>query len=188
MNSFRLCLLLASTAAFGLADTVTLTNGRLIYGECIALNPSFVFMKDKAPIDMSTVKSVDLDAATIQRLFSTEALEQTINIRKLSSELFRKAPTEVLQPVQVQQRNPLSGLWRFESSSLSHYEEIVLTLRDDGTYTKKFTGRMSSWSGGPTGGGTHDGSWQANGMVVRLSGDGNWPGSTHDLRSFQKLR
>jgi hypothetical protein len=36
--------------------------------------------------------------------------------------------------------------------------------------------------------GKHDGTWRAQGSVVTLSGDGRYPGSTHDLSTFSRIR
>lgn len=184
MNLIKAGIVIHFAALWALADSATLFDGRRIEGECIALDPGWILLRDKAPLDMRNVKSVELDAASIQRLFSTEALQRTLNVRKMMEQL-----TSLKQPAaQVQQvRNPLAGTWRYESASLSHYEEVVLTLRDDGTYTKRLKGRMSSMSSA-TAGGEHNGFWKANGMQVHLSGDGNWPAFTHDLRTFQRIQ
>jgi hypothetical protein len=90
-----------------------------------------------------------------------------------------------------EQHKRLAATWRHESSALSHYKKIVLTLRSDGTYTKTLIARSSQYSGGytgtgPTMGGTHSGTWSAQGTLVRLSGDGNWPATTHDVREFSR--
>jgi hypothetical protein len=91
--------------------------------------------------------------------------------------------------------NSLVGTWRYESASLSHYQEIVLDLHPNGTYDKRFRARSSQYMSiggightgtGPTMGGDHSGTWTANGSIVRLSGDGNWPPVTHDLSQFTR--
>jgi hypothetical protein len=90
-------------------------------------------------------------------------------------------------------RSELAGTWRYESASGVGYTEIVLVLKADGTYTKHLKFRTPAmYSGavgsGPTGGGEHSGTWTATGTVVSLSGDGNWPASTHDLSEFHRVQ
>lgn len=86
----------------------------------------------------------------------------------------------------------LIGTWVYEDAGSVHYTRIEITLRPDGTYMKTMRARTPGWGGGGTGigglGGTQQGRWTAIGMVVHLSGDGNWPPSTHDLSSFSRVR
>jgi hypothetical protein len=89
--------------------------------------------------------------------------------------------------------NSLAGVWFSEVASAVQYKRIDLTLRPDGTYTKTFTARTSGWGGAgtvgaPSLGGTHTGRWTANGMMVHLSGDGNWPASDHNLAEFRRVQ
>lgn len=91
------------------------------------------------------------------------------------------------------ERSKLAGTWRYESASAVGYQEIVLELKADGTYTKQLKFRTPTmYSGmvgsGPTGGGEHSGTWTATGTVVSLSGDRRWPASSHDLSGFQRVR
>jgi len=79
-------------------------------------------------------------------------------------------------------RARLAGTWRYATSDANTSQKITLTLRSDGTYSKMLDARVN----GASYGGTHDGTWTARGMVVSLSGDGNWPALTHDLSSFTK--
>jgi hypothetical protein len=76
----------------------------------------------------------------------------------------------------------LVGTWRYSTSDANTSEKISLVLRDDGTYTKTLDAKVN----GVPYGGTHSGKWTARGLVVSLSGDGNWPPYTHDLARFQK--
>lgn len=78
--------------------------------------------------------------------------------------------------------SPLLGKWRYEHSDYSASETIDLVLRSDCTYTKTLDARVQ----GSHYGGTHDGTWTAEGTTVHLSGDGNWPPYSHDLSKFQK--
>jgi hypothetical protein len=87
--------------------------------------------------------------------------------------------------------SPLVGTWVQESASAVNYTRIEITLRADGTYTKTLIARTPMTHGGyvgsgPSLGGTHSGTWTANGMIVNLSGDGNWPPYQHDLRLFRR--
>ncbi len=87
----------------------------------------------------------------------------------------------------------LAGVWVSEVASAVYYKRIELTLRPDGTYTKTFTARTSGYGGAgtvgaPSLGGTHSGRWTADGLVVHLSGDGNWPPFDHNLAEFQKVQ
>jgi hypothetical protein len=86
----------------------------------------------------------------------------------------------------------LVGTWVSEDSGSAHYTRIEITLRPDGTYTKTLRARTPGWGGGGTGvgglGGTQEGRWTASGMVVQLSGDGNWPASSHNLSSFTRVQ
>jgi hypothetical protein len=86
----------------------------------------------------------------------------------------------------------LIGTWVYEDAGSVHFTRIEITLRPDGTYTKTLGARTPGWGGGGKGigglGGTHQGRWTSSGMVVYLSGDGNWPQSTHDLSGFRRVR
>jgi hypothetical protein len=79
-------------------------------------------------------------------------------------------------------RARLAGTWRYQTRDATTSQRIVLILRSDGSYTKTLDARVN----GANYGGTHSGTWTANGTVVSLSGDGNWPAYTHDLSTFQK--
>lgn len=93
----------------------------------------------------------------------------------------------------VSQSNPLVGVWVSEVSSAVYYKRIELTLLADGTYSKTLQARTSGYGGAgtvgaPSLGGTHSGRWSANGMMVHLSGNGNWPPADHNLAEFQRVR
>jgi hypothetical protein len=81
-------------------------------------------------------------------------------------------------------RARLAGTWRYATRDASTSQKITLVLRGDGTYTKTLEARVNAADYG----GTHSGTWTAKGMVVHLSGDGNWPAYTHDLSTFTKDR
>ena len=78
----------------------------------------------------------------------------------------------------------LAGTWDYERSDAGGQEKITLILRADHSYTKTLEANVQ----GSHYGGTHSGTWTARGMVVSLSGDGNWPPYTHDLSLFRKIR
>lgn len=80
--------------------------------------------------------------------------------------------------------NALVGTWKGTAGDSYAHQYVTLELRGDGTYTKT----LSAAVGGSNYGGTHEGTWKANGMTVYLSGDGNWPPYSHDLSKFQKVR
>lgn len=77
----------------------------------------------------------------------------------------------------------LVGTWQYEGGDAGGQQKITLTLRADHSYTKTLDANVQ----GSHYGGTHSGTWSARGMVVDLSGDGNWPPYTHDLSSFRKV-
>lgn len=77
----------------------------------------------------------------------------------------------------------LVGTWHYEASDIRTHQAIDLVLNADGTYTKT----LSSVVDGTPYGGTHSGTWTADGMSVHLSGDGQWPAYTHDLSTFRKM-
>jgi len=91
---------------------------------------------------------------------------------------------QLLQAAQDDQASRLAGTWQKEVSDAYTSATTILTLRSDKTYTKVFRSKV----GGAPYGGTHDGTWTANGMVVQLSGDGNWPATRENLREFRKLQ
>lgn len=78
----------------------------------------------------------------------------------------------------------LAGTWEYEGGDGGGQEKITLILRADHSYTKK----LESTAQGSRYGGIHSGTWTARGMVVSLSGDGNWPPYRHDLSSFRKIQ
>ena len=85
---------------------------------------------------------------------------------------------------QVSDSHDLPGTWEYEGGDGSAHQKITLILRSDQTYTKTLEAKVN----GASYGGTHSGTWTADGMAVRLSGDGNWPPYTHDLSRFRKVR
>lgn len=74
----------------------------------------------------------------------------------------------------------LVGTWIFQTGDAGASYRITLELRADGTYTKTLETNVSV-------GGTHSGTWSNRGSVVYLSGDGNWPASSHDLAKFHRV-
>jgi len=78
----------------------------------------------------------------------------------------------------------LVGTWEYDGGDAGAQQKITLILRSDHSYTKTLEAHVQ----GANYGGTHSGTWTANGKVVRLSGDDNWPPYTHDLSLFRKLR
>lgn len=78
----------------------------------------------------------------------------------------------------------LVGTWESDESTSRTQKHVELFLRGDGTYTKILAARVD----GLPYGGTHDGTWTNQGMLVYLSGDGNWPATTEDLRNMQKVK
>jgi hypothetical protein len=91
------------------------------------------------------------------------------------------------KPEGTQPRKDLVGVWFKETADISTFERLTITLRPDGTYTKESLQRISIYGTGyiPA---KHDGTWRASGTKVSLSGNGTYPGSTHDLAIFTKLR
>ena len=89
-----------------------------------------------------------------------------------------------LQTSQQDETARLAGTWQKEVADARSSATTLLTLRADKTYTKIFRAKVD----GANYGGTHDGRWSANGTVVQLSGDGNWPPTREDLREFRKLQ
>ena len=78
----------------------------------------------------------------------------------------------------------LTGTWEYERGDGGGQEKITLTMSTDHSYTKTLDATVQ----GSHYGGTHSGNWTATGMVVSLSGDDNWPASTHDLSLFRKVQ
>jgi hypothetical protein len=121
-------------------------------------------------------------------------VEEALNIERVAETQQPQQQMQVSLGVQqLEETNSgLIGTWVYEDAGSVHYTRIEITLRPDGTYTKTLRARTPGWGGGGTGigglGGTHHGRWTARGMVVSLSGDGNWPPSTHDLSSFRRIR
>jgi hypothetical protein len=125
-------------------------------------------------------------------------LDNNLTLAEAAAE---EAPVEARPPAaitvsefgQTQTGNPSVGVWVYEDAGSVHYTHIELTLRSDGTYTKTLQARTPGWGGGGVVGaaglgGTHSGTWTANGSVVHLSGDGNWPPYDHNLTTFRKIR
>ena len=81
-------------------------------------------------------------------------------------------------------RAPYIGTWQREINDSTGDTKITLQLRGDGSYTKN----MDAVLRGREFHGSENGSWSADGPVVRCSGDGNYPVSTHDLRYYKKLQ
>ena len=82
-----------------------------------------------------------------------------------------------------QSQDPHLGTWQREVSDSTGRTRIVLELRGNGTYTKS----LDAYLKGQSFQATEEGTWTANGPLVRLSGDGSRPPSGHDLRNYQKL-
>jgi len=81
-------------------------------------------------------------------------------------------------------RSASVGEWVKESGDSGGEQRIILVLRADGSYRKT----LDATVGGRKYGGTHEGTWTAEGKIVDLSGDGNWPAFSHDLSEFRKIR
>ena len=81
------------------------------------------------------------------------------------------------------------SVWLKSDGDMIAGHSTLLSLRADGTYTKQFGasvgGGLASVSG--SFGGTHEGTWTQEGQFLHLSGDGNWPAYTEDLRLFRRL-
>jgi hypothetical protein len=79
----------------------------------------------------------------------------------------------------------LIGVWKGNGpNNVSAKQHTVLELRRDHTYTKTFRATVDAVDYG----GTHSGRWTARGMIVDLSGDGNYIGYSQDLRSMRKVK
>ena len=76
----------------------------------------------------------------------------------------------------------LVGTWHYEGGDSGGQQKIDLELRSDGTYSKT----LVAYVRGHRYGGQHEGTWTAQGSMVHLSGDGNWPPYDHDLSLFRK--
>ena len=72
------------------------------------------------------------------------------------------------------------GTWEGGRGDAGATYRITLTLNADGTYRKTLATNIGA-------GGTHSGTWSLKGTTVYLSGDGNWPASSHDLSTFRKV-
>jgi hypothetical protein len=83
----------------------------------------------------------------------------------------------------------VTTVWLKNSGDIVASHTTLLTLRSDGTYTKQFAaavgGPLASLSRGF--GGIHDGTWTREGDLIYLSGDGNWPPYTEDLKLFRQI-
>ena len=90
-------------------------------------------------------------------------------------------------PAQAQSQDAtdqLVGVWEGDGLSDARAQQhTVLELRPDHTYTKTLRAMVD----GVPYGGTHSGRWTAHGMIVDLSGDGNNPAYSQDLRSLHKV-
>jgi len=78
---------------------------------------------------------------------------------------------------------PYLGTWQREVKDSTGQTKLTLQLRPDGTYTKV----LDAFLRGKNFHGTEDGVWSANGPLVMLSGNREFPASRHDLRSYQKI-
>jgi hypothetical protein len=78
----------------------------------------------------------------------------------------------------------LQGTWEYNGGDAGGQQKITLILRSDHSYTKTLEAHVQ----GANYGGTHSGTWTADGKIVHLSGDENWPPYTHDLSLFRKVR
>ena len=78
---------------------------------------------------------------------------------------------------------PYLGTWQREVKDSTGQTKITLQLRADGTYTKI----LDAFLRGKNFHGTEDGVWSANGPLVLLSGNREFPASRHDLRNYQKI-
>jgi hypothetical protein len=79
----------------------------------------------------------------------------------------------------------LVGVWEGDGpSDSSAQQHTILELRADHTYTKTLNATVN----GAHYGGTHSGTWTARGMIVDLSGDGNYPAYSQNLHSMRKVK
>ena len=86
----------------------------------------------------------------------------------------------------AQSASELVGRWEGQGLSDSGAKQyVVLELRADSTYTKTLDAVVN----GQRYGGTHSGTWKSRGSFqIHLSGDGNWPAYTQDLKSLRKVK
>jgi len=120
-----------------------------------------------------------------------ETLESAV-AEERATQMAQTYSTAPLQAAEATGQGWLIGTWVSEDAGSVHYTHIEISLRADGTYTKTLQARTPGWGGGgivgaPSLGGTHSGRWTANGMIVHLSGDGNWPASDYNLQGFRKV-
>lgn len=75
------------------------------------------------------------------------------------------------------------GTWQRQVTDATGTTRITLQIREDGTYTKTLDASLK----GKSFHGSEQGSWAANGPLVLLSGDSQFPASRHDLRNYKKI-
>lgn len=78
-------------------------------------------------------------------------------------------------------------VWRNGTFDDRTASNTILVLRSDGTYTKHFGAAVGGFPVSGNFGGTHEGTWHAEGSRIFLSGDGNWPPYIEDLQNFTQL-
>jgi hypothetical protein len=85
----------------------------------------------------------------------------------------------------AQSAEELIGTWEGYGPSDSRAKQYtILELRADGTYTKTLDAVVD----GKHYGGTHSGTFKSRGLLVYLSGDGNYGPYTQDLRYLKKVK
>lgn len=78
----------------------------------------------------------------------------------------------------------LVGVWEGDGPSDARAQQhTVLELHADHTYTKTLRASVD----GVAYGGTHSGTWTSRGNIVNLSGDGDYPPYSQDLRLMHKV-
>jgi hypothetical protein len=204
---------IVTTAAF--ADAVYLTDGSVLTGKITSVTYGAVLLNRKTAVKTDrdlpsgchlaawrsaiecpykSIIRLELDVGTMQELFSRTRLARDVQFYKLLEGLRSNAKpggqprlavsAETAPPV----ISPVVGVWFQDSDgNVSANQKLTITIRPDGTYTKESVMRVPAYGIGniPS---SHNGTWTAQGTVVRLSGDGRYPGSTHDLSTFTRLR
>ena len=154
----------------------------------------FVLMGSFIECPYESIVRVELDLATMRDLFSWTRLAQQVEDHKILEKLIGigKPGGQPRPPVSAETAppviSPVVGVWFQDSDgNVSANQKLTITIRPDGTYTKESVMRVPAYGIGniPS---SHNGTWTAQGMVVRLSGDGRYPGSTHDLSTFTRLQ
>jgi hypothetical protein len=115
------------------------------------------------------------------KAFSPVLLAVTIALPFAGGALF----TSTAQAQRQDATDQIVGVWEGDGPNDARAQQhTVLELRPDHTYTKTLRATVD----GVNYGGTHSGTWTARGMIVDLTGDGNYPAYSQDLRSMHKVK